>query len=838
MSDTINLGIDLGTTNSVIAIAQHGSVEIIKNRNSEITPSMVAYDKRGSEKIGLHARQQYGDPKRGPDVQAEFKRLMGQDVPLKFKNCGLEKSPEELSSAVLADLRRAAEERFEAIPEAAVITVPAMFELPQNEATAKAAQLAGFTHSQLLQEPVAAAIAYGMEPSSEKALWLMYDYGGGTFDASLISIRDGALTVVKHAGNNYLGGADLDWKIVDELLLPTIANQFDIGALRRHDDKHRPSVGRLRRLKGFAEEIKIDLSSKEQSECYREPGVVFDDDHGNPVEIDLSVTREHFESMIEEDVEKTIRITSNLIHESGYSPSDIEQIVLVGGSTFMPLVRRRVRSLGIPITLKLDPMTVVARGAAVYASTQPLPKSSVVATETRKAGTATVSLEYERITKQANPLVGGRVTIARGSCPTECRLTITRDDDGFTSGSLALDATGMFYTNVQIGQSGQFVFRLELLGPDGKRIIIHPAEFVITNGLSVGKAKLPSGCGIALADGSAEILAKAGISLPTDGHNDYRTTRDLKAGSSDCLVVPFLSGNETRADHNLVSTQIKIFGNQIKRDLPSGSPVEINIHIDESGVPHPRVYIERLDEEFEPIDKDGRTTLLEHEPPDVMRERLIAAQRKLATVSEKAEKTAIGSVTIEVEQLEASDRAVKISGLITAWEAGDHVAAGRARNDIVEFTKEVDRIDTLVDWPAKVAEFDTEVSEVKELLNELGQNDLTDSLNTIIAEGKRSIDEHDPKMLDDSITNLDRIRMTALQRDPRFWAGMLQFCADKISDFPDQVRARELLAEGAGAMQRGDSDSLESVCRQLFNDLPSDVANEAQGAAIRSDIMR
>ena len=113
-----------------------------------------------------------------------------------------------------------------------MITVPAMFELPQNEATAHAAKLAGFEHSVLLQEPVAAAVAYGFQSNAEKAYWLVYDYGGGTFDASIIAIRDGQLRVIKHAGDNYLGGADLYWKIVDELMAPLLSENFALARLR------------------------------------------------------------------------------------------------------------------------------------------------------------------------------------------------------------------------------------------------------------------------------------------------------------------------------------------------------------------------------------------------------------------------------------------------------------------------------------------------------------------------------------------------------------------------------------------------------------------------------
>lgn len=836
MNTTINLGIDLGTTNSVIAMSHDGNIEIVKNRNAEITPSMVAYDQRGTEKVGQQARASYGDPRRGPDVHAEFKRKMGQGVQLHFANADLYKSPDELSAIVLQDLRRAVEERFGAPPQAAVVTVPAMFELPQNEATARAARLAGFAHSQLLQEPVAAAVAYGMNPTSEKALWLVYDFGGGTFDTSLISIRDGALTVVRHAGDNYLGGADFDWAIVDHILLPEIARRFDIGALKRHSTNDRISIGRLRRLKAIAEDIKIELSRSDSCELYRESGEVFEDDTGAPVELDVSVSRDEFERLIRDSVTKSIQITRELVRASGYSPDDVEKVVLVGGTTFVPLVREQVKTLDIPVSLDLDPMTVVARGAAVFASTQVIPDRAGTRPQSVVAGEASVNLEIERITKQDAPLVGGRVSIPDSMDPSDCRLTITRDDDGFTSGNLALDATGMFFTNVQVRDAGQSVFRLELRDPDGQQIPVSPSEFAITHGLSVGKATLPSGCQVALADGSAKMLVPAGTALPSEGHHDLRTSRDLKAGSSESLVIPFQSGDAPQADHNRVGTMIHIRGTKIRRDLPKGSKVEVSVRVDESGVAHPRVYIERLDEEFEP-EHHGRMMVLEHEPPEVMRQRLSAARAKVTAVVDKAKVGNADQIQDEVQQLEVTSREQRIDQLIHAWEGGDDVAAGKARNELGALATEIDRLDTLVDWPAKLSEFERESTEVKELLAELGQSDLNESLDNVIAEGKRAINAHDPKMLEASITMLHQIRMLGLQRDPRFWAGMLQFCAERIGEFPDQVKARELMAEGAGAMRRGDADALESVCRELLQELPTKVAAEAQSAAIRSDVM-
>ena len=163
-----------------------------------------------------------------------------------------------------------------------------MFELPQNEATAHAAKLAGFAHSQLLQEPVAAAVAYGFQTDAEKAHWIVYDYGGGTFDVSIIAIRDGQLRVIKHAGDNYLGGADLDWKIVDECMVPDLTDMFSLSSLARGPKARDIDNGRMLVLKRHAENIKKMLSNQERVEYFEEN--VFTDDDGTPVDLVLLVT--------------------------------------------------------------------------------------------------------------------------------------------------------------------------------------------------------------------------------------------------------------------------------------------------------------------------------------------------------------------------------------------------------------------------------------------------------------------------------------------------------------------------------------------------------------------
>lgn len=266
---TIDYGIDLGTTNSEIALFTHGDgnkTEVIKNiEGFENTPSAVWIQKGGVDEQGrkkddrlVVGRQAKDRVEEDPgNAKQEFKRQMGKEESLDFTGTGRKMKPEELSAEVLKQLKKNVEEWKGENITAAVITVPADFSAAAIEATNRAARLAGLTASPLLQEPVAAAMAYGFQSNSDKVRWLVYDFGGGTFDAALIHVRDGMIRVENHGGDKYLGGKDIDYAIVDDLLAPAVRKRFSASDFYRKNEKYRADFARLKKR---SEEAKIRLS--------------------------------------------------------------------------------------------------------------------------------------------------------------------------------------------------------------------------------------------------------------------------------------------------------------------------------------------------------------------------------------------------------------------------------------------------------------------------------------------------------------------------------------------------------------------------------------------------
>lgn len=829
---TIDFGIDLGTTNSVIAVANEGRIEIIKNDGQQITPSLVYIDKRGKVLRGLPALSALDHPKTSADVQSEFKREMGQKVQRHFHAAGKSMSPEELSAEILQVLREAAAERTGQQPAAAVITVPAMFELPQNDATARAAKLAGFENSVLLQEPVAAATAYGFESDADRTHWLVYDLGGGTFDASIIAVRDNQLSVVKHAGDNYLGGADFDRQIVDRVIVPQLQEAYDLSRLSRSEImNNRVARGRYAKIKRVAEEIKKSLSRQDSESLFRED--VFEDDSGEPVDIDIKLKRTDFEDLIRTHVQKSLDITSQLIQDSGLKPGDIEKVLLVGGSTYVPYVQKQVATLGIQADRSMDPLTVVAYGAAVFASSQRLPKDMVAAAPV-SAGTAKLALEYEPVGKNINPPVMGKLEVDGSAPAAGTSVTIKRTtDEGWTSGDLPVDAKGVFFTNVSLRETGQSVFQITARDSSGNALECSPDNFAITYGMSVAKASLPQAISVGLANGRAEVLLPAGTSLPNTSEVYRRkTTRDLRLNSTDEIHIPFMSGDQPESEHNLIGTIWKLAGTSISRDLPKGSDIELTVEVDRSGTSTAYLTIPLLDEQFV-VKQDSD---LEHETPEVMRERLDILEQRIDAIEAKPTSARSPSVDNLVRKLNSSETIRHIKEKIDHWGHGDHVAAGQARRELVELSKRIKTIEDLLEWPTKLADYEEAKGDVRKAVHEYGDAEERHLLQQLTEEADRAVAAEDPRMLAKAIERIETLGHVLKRRDPRFLAGMLHYLASEEENFIDRRRGQALLQEGALALKRNDQESVGSIISELIRLLPPD-AGDRVNSAVRADII-
>ena len=343
------IGIDLGTTNSCVSIFEGGEAHVIANaEGGRTTPSVVSF-KKGEIIVGEKAKRQ---ALVNPDTIISIKRKMGTSE--KVKANGKEYSPEEVSAMILGDLKKTAEAYLGEKVTKAVITVPAYFNDAQRQATKNAGKIAGLEVERIINEPTAAALAYGLDKQNTNEKILVYDLGGGTFDVSILELGDGVFEVLSTSGNNHLGGDDFDNRLVD-YIVSEIKKEEGVDL---SDDKMA-----MQRIKEAAEKAKKDLSGMTSTQVSL-PFIAQVD--GAPVNFEIDITRAKFESLISDLVDSTMEPVRKALKDAKLSKSDIDKVILVGGSTRIPMVQDLVKKeTGKDPSKGVNPDEVVSMGAAI-----------------------------------------------------------------------------------------------------------------------------------------------------------------------------------------------------------------------------------------------------------------------------------------------------------------------------------------------------------------------------------------------------------------------------------------------------------------------------------------
>ena len=345
------IGIDLGTTNSCVAVMEGGEPVVIPNpEGNRTTPSVVAFSQNGERLVGQIAkRQAVTNPEH---TVISIKRDMGTDKKVKID--GDEFTPQEISAMILQKLKSDAENYLGTEVKQAVITVPAYFSDSQRQATKDAGKIAGLDVLRIINEPTAAALAFGMDKVDKDQKIMVYDLGGGTFDVSILDIGDGVFEVLATSGNNRLGGDDFDQRIIDYLV-----DEFKkTSGIDLKTDKMA-----MQRLKEAAEKAKIELSGVGQTNVNL-PFITADST--GPKHLDITLTRAKFEDLIKDLVDATIKPVNQALKDAGLQASQIDQVLLVGGSTRVPLVQEKVKEItGKEPNKGINPDECVALGAAI-----------------------------------------------------------------------------------------------------------------------------------------------------------------------------------------------------------------------------------------------------------------------------------------------------------------------------------------------------------------------------------------------------------------------------------------------------------------------------------------
>lgn len=817
MSNTINFGIDLGTTNSTIAKCNEGKVEIFRNPLSqkETLPSVVAF-RKNRILVGDKAREYV---ERDPDnVVGTFKRKMGTSVRYPIQSTGQSVSPVELSAHVLKELKNFVH-TGESV-HSAVVTIPASFDTVQSNATKEAGFQAGFTHVVLLQEPIAASLAYVNRNEDRADLkdgqWLVYDLGGGTFDVALVKVQEGEMRVIDHEGNNFLGGADFDALIVEQLIAPYLEKEGTFANLVTEMKSASGKYNRLwHQLQHKTEEAKIIVSSNQSADVEFE----VEDDNGVEHDILFTLERSQFEAIIDPFISDTISMVQRILARNDVAAEDIQFALMVGGSTYIPRVRTRVaEELGIPVNCNIDPTTAVGIGAAYYAATRVIP-----ATKQEASAASTVELDIKMAYQKATNEIKEYFAAAIVGKVDGLFYRITREDKGYDSGLKPLAAR--IEEDLLLVENAFNYFTLTIY--DGKSNVVKadlPAIGIAQGKFSVTGQPLPNDICLEVdeveeQETKLELVFRKNEILPLRRTLTKEVTKTIRKGQADKIVINVLEGPESSLPSvNQAIGYIAITGDDLERDLVKGSDVEITIEISESRDLKISVFLLMTDQEFSNVfTASERMVFLDKLKDDLQ---LLIAEA--------------GKKGLKIEEDEDYETAIKLVQIKDEMELLLERANGMSEDDVTDAKFQLD------DQKRKLAQElsnltqEQEISDVKieffdakrncrELVDEYGTDLEKSSLETILSTEKevlRTNHRHRIKAATERFYDLShKIRW----RTPSYLSFLFyHYYGNRGNEYNDVEEAQKWIQQGELAIADEDVPKIQVAINKLYDLLPHD----------------
>jgi actin-like ATPase involved in cell morphogenesis len=534
-------GIDLGTTNSSIVIVEDGEPKVVRDKyNRVIVPSIVSLDGKGNLTVGHVAKSRMGQM---PPPLITIKRKMGTDEKVQLGN--QEHTAVEISTIILEHLKKLGEEAAQSTLDNVVVTVPAYFNFKQKQDTETAARQAGFKEVIVLQEPVAAALAYCVNAGDEPMIVLAYDLGGGTFDVTVLErTADNEINVLAFGGDPWLGGDDFDTLLAEHLRQQLKARNYAVDWNLEKLEHY----AKFQKLKDQAEDAKKKLSSvPETSVVFPQ---VFSDEEGILVDLDQVVTRETFYDLIGDKLERSITLTRETLERSGVPVEKIAKLIMVGGSSYIPRVQERLReTLGLTPEL-VDPETIVAVGAAI--------KAAASFGHRIDGKEIALDLDYQAKTAKLKARISGRLSQrVRG-----WNAVLTRGD--FES-TVRLEGDRVRFDEVPLMEGKTNEFSLTLEDEEGEERLY--ADLPITHDATAANIRTPDALvakpiSVRTVSG-LEIVLNAGVRLPTKV-NQIFVTEDQSGN----IRVPIYEGSVPIAEAEL---------SDVPRSLPIGSEVEVEL---------------------------------------------------------------------------------------------------------------------------------------------------------------------------------------------------------------------------------------------------------------------
>jgi len=594
----VNYGIYLGVSSASIAKMENGMPVILKsNALKDKMPVCIYFNKKDSIQVGdsafnAHRTEIINNQKDWSNSSnnsfIEFTRTLGTDKTYYSTNANKSFTSKELVAEIIKTLIS-----FEKSTDinAAVITVPDAYKINQIEAVREAGELAGLLQVEIIKESIAATMVYGLDSDKKDGFWLVFDFGGETFDAALLKVEEGIMKVIDTEGDNYLGGKNLDFVIVDEIILPYIKENFVIDSILADDIKKQILRNALR---FYAEDAKKKFTYDEECTIYSDMGELGEDDEGEEIELDITITQADITQVLSPVFQKAIEISKSLLKRNNLEGSALDSLILVGGPTFSPILRKMLEDQICKPDTSINPKTAIVKGAALYASTIDVSKEA----QEQKRDKNKIQLEIanESSTVEAEDFVPIKILEDKTECeiPEKVFTEFTRGDKAWSSGKIEINTIGEV-VEIQLNEGKTNIFEVVLFDDKGNVLESEPNRFEIKQGIKLGTSTLAYNIGTEVLDrrtGKLIFRTIRGLeknqSIPAVGtYNSIKTKFPIRPGvESDYIKIPIYEGEHgadgTRAIYNEHVLDVIISGADLPTLLPENSIVDLMINVDRS----------------------------------------------------------------------------------------------------------------------------------------------------------------------------------------------------------------------------------------------------------------
>ena len=803
------IGIDLGTTNSAICSYDGKNTRIWKSpEQNDVTPSAIYMDKRGNKYYGSKA---YNQAPYNPDNAATlFKRFMGTSTKMKFDAANLMLTPEECSAEILKVLYGYLPEEIRNDPDTAVvITVPAAFNQMKKDATLQAAKLAGIGRVALMQEPVAAIMSV-MKTSRQDGIFLVYDLGGGTFDVSIAENVGGKVNLLAHGGKEMCGGRDIDRTIFHSVIIPWLKANFVLPDDFMVSRKYKTFC---RVAQWAAERAKIELSAMEASTiALSENEARTADEEGNELYIDIDITRETVNVLIQDIIDETVNAARDTMAKAGLNSNDVERIVFVGGPTnYKPLRDKVAFELALPADIDVNPMTAVAEGASIFAESIDWSSEK----HNRKTANEEIKIGIDLAFKYTARTSGNtaKVMCVLGSSLNGYTIQFTSLDTGWSSGSAILRSN--LIIDLPLSQNGENRFGVKVFDEFGHERPLGTTEIVIINTLAtIGAIPASHSIGVEVIDklGGTPMLVflvNEGDALPKKGTINFKAGQTLKADSNNTINIKLWEGNiRSPINDNRFIGVFKIAGTDFNEGVvPTGADIECEYDMSDSGTIRLEASIPCIGVTFSNRNfysrQEGQLDLNDVEG---IADEGRSVLERIDSMEEK----------VDAPQLKEARKKAEIAANMDSQASCDPEDVQKANNDLLDAKRLISETRENNRKVIRQMELDGCVEFFDEVVRRFAEPSEEHAFDNLVRTAQRSIDRDDSDF-DNIVDNMRMKNTVILIKQDWFIVDAYQRATLSSSNYIDRTKFIELKRLGDRALAEDDIDQLRNVLFELWS---------------------